>query len=122
MTAYNDTPAEFARVTGRDFAREVRALARRHTARMASQLLGYSHQQRMMADLDRLGLDVAFQPKSTLYALGGHCLTLEQHAARIGAHPRTLYKRIERWGLCDRVVTTPLAEVAMRAHNQSKRA
>lgn len=120
MTAYNDTPAAFTRVTGRAFEREVRTLARKHTARMASQLLGYSHQQRMRADLERLGIDVEFRPRSTQYLLGGHNLTLEQHAARIGAHLSTVYKRIERWGLCDRVVTEPLAEVAMRAHNRRK--
>lgn len=116
------SPAEYTRLTGRDYVRDVQRLARKYTAKMASQLLGYSHQRFLLADLQRLGLTIAFRPKSTLYNLGGHSMTIEQHAARIGAHPRTLRKRIERWGLCDRVVTEPLAEVAMRAHNRRKRA
>lgn len=122
MTAYNDTPAAFEQATGRSFEREVHRLAKQYTARMASQLLGYSDQRKMNADLRRLGIVATFQPKSKAYTLGGHHLTLEQHAERIGAHPRTIYKRIERWGLCDRVVTAPLADVAMRAHNQRKQA
>lgn len=122
MSVYANRPEAFERLTGRAFEREVHRLARRYTAHMAAQLLGYTGQKQMHADLRRLGITVEFQPKSTLYTLGGHAATIEQHAARIGAHVRTLYKRIERWGLCDRVVTTPLADCAMRAHNRRKHA
>ena len=122
MNPPKNRPAAYTAVTGRDFAQAVRHLARKHSAHMTAQLLGYSHQEYLELDLARLGIEVRFQPKSPLYTLDGHSLTIEQHAARIGAHVRTLYKRIERWGLCDRVVTTPLADVAMRAHNRRKTA
>lgn len=111
---------EYTLDTGEPFRDAVQRLAATHTENAAARELGYTNPMHLRADLEKYGIAVTFR-KAGVFELGGVHATLEQHARRAGLKPITLYKRIRRHGLVERVITDPL-DAAQSARNRSKRA
>ncbi|MNC28627.1 hypothetical protein D3C75_768440 [compost metagenome] len=100
-------PVEYVLDTGEPFRAAVQRLAQTHTEHAAALDLGYSNQHHLRADLVKYGVAVTFQ-RPGAYTLAGVSATLREHAAAHGVSDSLMYWRVRRWGLCDRVFTTPV--------------